>query len=102
MSFTKRYLKNRPLCKVTFRLPKEAAGTAGAVSVAGEFNNWNIGVTPMKKLKNGTFTATLNLETDREYQFRYVIDETLWENDWNADKYVPTVFGDSDNSVVVV
>ena len=56
----------------------------------------------MKKLKNGDFTVTLDLETDREYQFRYLVDEKYWENDWCADDYVRSPFGTSDNSVVIV
>jgi hypothetical protein len=31
-----------------------------------------------------------------------LIDETKWENDWHADKYVPTPYGNAENSVVVV
>ncbi len=56
----------------------------------------------MKKQKNGDYTISLDIEPGREYQFRYFIDESKWENDWNADKYVKTLYGDSDNSVVIV
>ena len=55
----------------------------------------------MKKLKTGDFTITLEVEPGREYQFRYLIDELRWENDWNADKYVKSPYG-SDNSVITV
>jgi hypothetical protein len=41
-----------------------------------------------EKLKDGTFMVTLKRNTDREYQFRYVIDDAIWENEWEADKYV--------------
>jgi hypothetical protein len=51
----------------------------------------------MKKMKNGSFTITLDLEPGREYQFRYLIDDVVWENDWNADKYTKSPYGDSDN-----
>jgi 1,4-alpha-glucan branching enzyme len=98
----KEYLKSRKACKVTFRLPRIAAPEANTVCVVGEFNNWNIYGNPMKKLKSGDFTLTLDLEPGREYQFRYLIDESRWENDWNADKYVKSPYGDSDNSVVVL
>ena len=98
----KEYLKSKNVCKVTFRLPKIAAVDAKTVCIVGEFNDWNIYASPMKKLKNGNFTITFELEPGREYQFRYLIDETRWENDWNADKYVKSPLGDSDNSVVVV
>ncbi len=56
----------------------------------------------MKKLKDGDYSIKLDLETGRAYQFRYLIDEVKWENDWNADKYVRSVYGDCDNSVVIV
>ncbi len=98
----KEYLKSGGVCKVTFRLPKIAATNAKTVCIVGEFNNWNIYANPMKKLKSGEFTITLELEPGREYQFRYLIDEHTWENDWSADKYVKGPYGDSDNSVVVV
>jgi 1,4-alpha-glucan branching enzyme len=98
----KEYLKRKNVCKVTFRLPRIAAPGAKSVCVVGEFNNWNIYGNPMKKLKTGDFTLTLGLEPGREYQFRYLIDESRWENDWNADKYVKSPYGDSDNSVVIL
>jgi len=98
----KKYVKSGPTCKVTFTLPKEAAPEARNVAVVGDFNGWDPVGTMMKKLKDGTFTATVDLEKDREYQFRYLIDSEKWENDWNADKYVPTPYGDGDNSVVIV
>jgi 1,4-alpha-glucan branching enzyme len=102
MSIKKQYLKFSHMCKVTFRLPKEAAPEAQSVTIAGDFNNWSTTDTPLKKLKNGTFTVTIDLEQNREYQFRYLIDQKKWENDWNADKYIPTPYGDDENSVVVV
>ncbi len=55
----------------------------------------------MKKLENGDYIIKLDLETGREYQFRYLIDELKWENDWNADKYVKSSYGNFDNSVVL-
>jgi len=56
----------------------------------------------MKCLKDGSFTVTINLEQGREYQFRYLIDEMNWENDWDADKYLPSHFGNCENSVVAI
>lgn len=101
MSLKKQYLKTRPLCKVTFSLPSQIAKLANAAHLVGDFNDWNANATPMKKLKNGTFTATLTLRRDEEYQFRYFLDGVRWENDGKADKYVPNAYG-SENSVVVV
>jgi 1,4-alpha-glucan branching enzyme len=101
MSVKKQYLKAKPLCKVTFTLTREAAGQADNAYVVGDFNGWDVKATPMKKLKNGSFTATATLERGKEYQFRYLLDGANWENDWSSDKYVTNRFG-GDNSVVVV
>lgn len=101
MSLRKQYFKAKPLCKVTFSLPRQVARLGNTAHLVGDFNDWNVNATPMKRLKNGTFTATLILHRDTEYQFRYLLDAHRWENDWKADKYVPTAYG-SENSVVVV
>ncbi len=87
--------------KVTFTLPKEAVQTAMSVSVVGEFNNWNIvdGI-ELKKQKDGSFITTLELEAGKEYQYRFLINGEVWENAWDAPKYVETAFG-TFNSVVL-
>ncbi len=87
MSIKKQYLKTRPVCKTTFRLSREEARDAKHIFIVGEFNNWNEIATPMKSLKNGEFVATLDLEADREYQFRYYFDKIAWGNDPQADRY---------------
>jgi len=56
----------------------------------------------MKRLKNGTFKTTIDLEVGHEYQFRYLVDGEVWVNDAQADRYVPTGLGVEDNSVVVI
>ena len=58
-------------------------------------------------MKNGEFKATLNLPTDGPSHFEYCYQlvqpdgKTLYDNDWEADDYVPGPFG-RDNSVVRV
>ncbi len=54
MSIKKQYLKKQAVCKVTFCLPREAARSANQVYIVGEFNDWNVHATPMKKLKTAT------------------------------------------------
>lgn len=97
----KQYNKDRTKCRVTFRLPGEAAPEAAHVTVAGDFNNWSTTDTPLTRLKKGDFKIVLNLEPGREYRFRYLIDGNRWENDWRADRYLPNDYG-SDDSVVIV
>ena len=98
----KEYPKSTNVCEVTFRLPKIAAPDAKSVCIVGDFNNWNIHANRMKKQKNGGYTITLKLQPGKEYQFRYLIDGSRWENDWNADRYVRSPYGGSDNSVIVL
>ncbi len=100
MTIKKQYLKTRNVCKVTFRFSAEAGKTASRVHIVGDFNNWSLTAHPMKKLKSGDHTITLDLEPGRDYQFRYFIDDALWENEWNADKYFPCQEFGVDNSVV--
>ena len=102
MSIKKQYFKTKPEVKVTLSLPAEAAADAKKVYVVGDFNDWKNKQLEMKRLKNGEFKATLDLEPGREYQFRYNIDGTRWENDWEADKYVPTGVSLEENSVIVL
>ena len=102
MSIKKRYLKSKPISKVTFSLSDEAAGSSKKAHLVGEFNNWNTKATPMKKLKKGGFSVTLDLEKGFEYRFRYLLDQKNWENDWEADKYESCPYGNAENSVVVV
>ena len=97
----KKYLKARPACQVTFVLPSAAAPEAETVCILGEFNNWAADAHPLKKLKNGDFSATIELETGRSYRFRYVIDGWKYENDWNADRYEPNPYGGEDSVVDV-
>jgi 1,4-alpha-glucan branching enzyme len=102
MSIKKQYLKTKPVCKVTFRLKKEQARGARKVSIAGDFNQWEGGETPMKALKSGDFTATVVLPKGREYQYRYVLDDTRWMTDDSADKLVFCNFANERNAVVIV
>lgn len=98
----KRFLKTRPFCKVTFELPSQATRGASKVALAGEFNDWDTSSTLMKRRKDGSFSITIDLPAKREYQYKYLIDDGRWENDWSADKYLPNNIGDCENSVVVV
>ncbi|HBX50844.1 MAG: glycoside hydrolase [Bacteroidetes bacterium RIFOXYB2_FULL_35_7] len=102
MSIKKQYLKTKSICKVTFSVPKRVVKSVATVQLLGDFNNWNVKETPLKKTKDGKFLTELELEPGKEYQFRYLIDHTHWLNDLNADKYVPSGVGYSENSVVVL
>jgi 1,4-alpha-glucan branching enzyme len=84
------YLKTSPpKCKVTFRLSKESVPEAKEVTIVGNFKDLNITELPMKKLKNGDFTLSLELPCNTGYRFRYLINTSSWENDSFAEKYIP-------------
>ncbi len=94
----KRPLKTRPVCKVTFQLPD--AIEASKVAVVGDFNDWDPSEHPMQQLKSGQHKITIDLDKDQEYQFRYLVDDEAWYNDWDADRYVENPYG-GQNSIVV-
>ena len=102
MSLTKQILKSKPITKVTFRVPAEAAPEATTVFLVGDFNEWDSKATPMTRLKSGDFKVTLDLEAGRDYSFRYLIEGREWDNDWAADRYVPSGIAGTENSVVTV
>lgn len=102
MSLKKKYLKSKPVCKVTFKIPDKEANSARNAHVLGEFNDWSAATLPMKRHKKGGFSLTLDLEKGREYQFRYLLDDHQWQNEPEADAFVPTHFGDSFNSVIIL
>jgi hypothetical protein len=53
----------------------------------------------MAKKKDGSFSAEVNLPKDSSHEFKYLVDNSTWVNDPEADTEVPNVFGGS-NSVV--
>ncbi len=101
MSIRKNYLKTKPVCRVTFKVRKKEINGAETVNILSDFNDWSDTATPMKKQKNGNFSITIDLDINREFQFRYLLDGIDFENDWDADRYIPSVFGNCENSVVL-
>ncbi|MBQ9238701.1 MAG: isoamylase early set domain-containing protein [Treponema sp.] len=101
MALKKSFSKDKTKCTVTFVVSPDAAQDAKTINIAGDFNSWSSTDTPMKKSAKGDFSAKLELDVNKEYQFRYLIDGHKWENDWQADKYIPAPYSNADNSVVV-
>ena len=96
MAITKQFLKTKPVCKVTFTVPAE---DAKKVAVVGDFNAWNTKANQLKKLKNGNFKGTVDLETGNSYEFRYFVDGA-YMNDDQADAYKWNDFAASENGVL--
>ena len=95
MPLTKKFLKSKPICKVTFAVP---AKEASSVVVAGDFNAWDT-TAQLKKLKNGTFKGTFDIPTDASYEFRYVVDGE-WTNEEEADRFQWNDYAAAENSVL--
>ena len=100
MSIKKGSLTKNGACKVTFNLPSSISETARTAHVVGGFNDWDPTKSPMKKAKSGKFSLSLELPCNTEYEFRYLVDETSWETDWESDSVKPAPWGDEYNSVV--
>jgi 1,4-alpha-glucan branching enzyme len=86
-------------CVAEFRLPQAAA--AKRAWLVGEFNDWSKEATPMRPADDGSLSARVVLEPGRSYRFRYYLGDGRWENDWDADDYVPNEFGGADSVLIV-
>jgi glycosidase len=87
------------LRKVTFRYNPPIGGVT-QVMLAGTFNDWNVGTTPMRDDdKDGAWEATVMLAPG-QYQYKFVADGK-WITDQNADGFAPDGFG-GQNSVLNV
>lgn len=81
---------------VTFALTKPGAKQ---VSVCGDFNQWSLTATPMKRHGDGHWEATVGLVPGR-YQYKFLVDGE-WIADPTAQESVRNEFG-SVNSVLQV
>jgi 1,4-alpha-glucan branching enzyme len=80
---------------VTFRIPAEAGATTA--QVLGDFNGWS--PTDLRPSPAGGYELSIELESGRTYRFRYLLDGVRWENDWQADSYVPNEYGGDDSLI---
>ena len=102
MAIKKQYVKSRSICKVTFSIEENRISDYQSAFLVGDFNNWETQVAQMKKDDNGLFTITIELKPQREYQFRYLLDNSTWLNEEKADSFIPSPFGDSQNSLLIL
>ncbi len=98
MAIKKQFLKSKPVCKVTFTVE---ATDAENVFVCGDFNNWDESKHELKKLKNGNFKGTIDLDKDNTYEFKYLVDGN-WINEEQADSFKWNEFAAAENSVLEV
>lgn len=93
----KTYYKTKDYCKVKFSFNTESAET---VEILGLNSDWENSII-MSKKKDGSFAADINLPKDSKHEFKYLVNETLWLNEPDADSETPNVYGGT-NSVIVL
>ena len=65
--------------RVTFMLPMEEP--ASAVSVVGDFNDWNPFAHPLRVRANRTRSASVTVPSGSTLRFRYLAEGGRWFND---------------------
>jgi len=91
----KTYFKTKDYCKVKFSFKVENAET---VEILGLNNDWKNAVI-MSRKKDGSFSADVNLPKDSKHEFKYLVNESTWLNEPEADSLKPNEFGGT-NSVI--
>lgn len=89
---TKKYSKTGKSCRVTFKFTPETE-TVDKVILLGEFNDWGDNGHEMVKRKAGHYSVSVQLDAEKDYQFRYLINDKDWSNGEGADKFVANTFG---------
>ncbi len=101
MSIKKQFLKSKPQCKVTFKFDTVKDYEVESVKVVGSFNNWDLDAEPMKLLKSGEFTQTISLEQGNDVEFRYLVNNSVWMNDKQADGFTENGIQAGENNCVL-
>ena len=101
MGIIKNY-QSKGSCKVTFSHPVSAVSGAKAVQVLGDFNNWDMNDASKMKKGKDVFSTVIEITAGKTYEFRYLIDNSDWDNDYAADGYVPSPYPGINNSVLIL
>ncbi len=100
----KKLKKKSERYQVTFQIPCEQLPEdviASQINVVGSFNNWSISKTPMSVAPGIGFEAKVELKPGK-YEFRYLINDHVWYNDWEADGYEPNRLENADNCILLL
>ena len=68
--------------RVTFTLPVDEP--RGAVSVVGDFNDWDPFAHPLRRRANGTRSAAVTVQAGSMLNFRYLAEGGVWFDDETA------------------
>ena len=91
----KKFFKTKDEAEITFEFTRD---DVTSVSLCGDFSDWQPVSMKFNK-KEKSFRTKIRLPKGENFHFRYLINESEWENDYEADAYLPNGFG-TDNSVV--
>lgn len=91
----KTYYKTKDYCKVKFSFQVENAET---IEILGLNSDWQHSII-MSKKKDGSFSADVNLPKESKHEFKYLVNETEWVNEPEADGEAPNEYGGT-NSVI--
>ncbi len=68
--------------RVTFVLPADKP--PGAVSVVGDYNDWNPLAHPLRRRANGTRSTVVSVPANSTLRFRYLGEGGVWFDDETA------------------
>ena len=74
--------------------------SASSVAIVGDFNDWEEGGSPLRRMEKGVWTITIPLAPGR-YHYTFVVDGTKWVADPLAPRTLEDDFG-RPNSVITV
>lgn len=89
--------------RIIFKLPAEAVEGATEALLLGDFNDWSSdNAYLLEEQEDGSFKTVVQLEAGRTYQYRFLLNDGRWVNDYNAQNYVPVSGYYVDNCVITV
>lgn len=97
------YVKSRNTCKVIFTIPQEELPKdleVKSAAVVADFNEWSIIANPMDFVKGVGYRTAIELAPNQSYEYRYLLNDVEWYNDWKAHSYTPNRLHNADNCVV--
>ena len=88
---------------IIFKLPAEAVEGATEAILLGDFNDWSSeNAYLLEEQEDGSFKTIVQLEAGKTYQYRFLLNDGRWVNDYNAQNYAPVSGYFVDNCVITV
>jgi len=89
--------------KISFELQAEVVANAASGILVGEFNNWNPeeGIY-LEKQEDGSMRTELALTAGKSYEYRYLLSDGRWVNDYSAKTFADVYGYSIENCVIEV